>query len=96
MPSKTLLGRPPGLASVYSISGGTELISTAFGDPALAEPGDAAQDLPDAGGVPDVHRVAQVQVLGHHGQVIGVVVHVMTTADLRRTPVTSGSPDIDS
>jgi hypothetical protein len=28
-PSKTLLGSPPGLASVCTINGGTELISTA-------------------------------------------------------------------
>ncbi len=37
--------------------------------------------------MPDVDRVLQVEVLGHRRSVGGVVVHVVTIADLGRAPV---------
>jgi len=55
--------------------------------PALTVPGDVAHDLAAAGGVPDVDRVVQVEVRGHRGHVVGVVVHVVTIAGLRGAPV---------
>src|SRR5690348_17757073 len=57
---------------------------------------DVAGHLPTAGGVPDVHGVVQVKVLGQLGQVIGVVVHVVALAGLRgaamSTPVVGDHP----
>jgi hypothetical protein len=37
-----------------------------------------------AGGVPDMDRISQVQMLDHGGSVGGVVIHVMTIAHRRR------------
>ena len=69
------------------MSGGTELISTAFGHAALTVPGDVAHDLAAAGGVPDVDGVVEIEMGGQRGQVVGVVVHVVTVAGLRGAPV---------
>ena len=45
------------------------------------------RNLAAARAVPDVDRVAQVEVLDDRQQVVGVVVHVVTLADLGRTAV---------
>lgn len=44
-------------------------------------------DLAAAGQVADVDRVAQIEVLDHGPQVVGVVVHVVPVADLGRAPL---------
>ena len=69
------------------MSGGTELISTAFATPALTVPGDVAHDLAAPGRVPDMNRVVQVKVRGYRGHVIGVVVHIVAVGDLRGAPM---------
>jgi hypothetical protein len=46
---------------------------------------DVARHLATTGGVPDVDGVVEVKVLGAVGQVVGIVVHVVALADLRRT-----------
>ena len=46
-------------------------------------PGDVAHDLAAAGRVADVHGVMDIEVRGHRGQVVGVVIHVVTVAGLR-------------
>ena len=67
-----------------------------FGDPALAVPGDVVGHLTAAGRVADVDRVVEIEMFGQRGQVIGVVVHVVTIAGLRRaavpTPVVGDHP----
>ena len=54
MPSKTSIGNPPGLAAVFSMSGGTAPISTALATTAgRAVPADIARDFAAAGRVAD-------------------------------------------
>ena len=62
-------------------------MSTAFGDATLAVTGEVADDLAAARRVADVNGVVEVEVGGQSSQIIGVVVHVMTVAGLRRAPV---------
>ena len=54
---------------------------------ALAVAADVASHLAATGRVPDVDGVAQVEVRGQGGQVIGVVVHVVAVPRLGRAPV---------
>ena len=75
------------MASVCTISGGTALISTALATRLFAVPGDVAGDLAAAGRVPDVNRVVEIEMRGQRGQVVGVVVHVVAVAGLRRAAV---------
>ena len=51
--------------------------------------GDVAHDLATPGGVPDVDRALDVEVRRHGRQVVGVVVHVVTLAGLRRASVST-------
>lgn len=44
--------------------------------------GDVADHLTAAGGMPDVHGIAEIEVGDHRGEVVGVVVHVMTGVGL--------------
>jgi hypothetical protein len=37
----------------------------------------------------DMYRIPEVQVRGHSGEVIGIVIHVMTDGRLRRASMTS-------
>jgi hypothetical protein len=53
-----------------------------FRDAALTVPGDVAHHLAPTCRVADVHGVMQIEVLGHRGQVVGVVIHVVTIASL--------------
>ena len=45
-------------------------------------PGDVVDDFTAAGGVPDVDGVAEIEMRRHRGEVVGVMVHVMTVAGL--------------
>jgi hypothetical protein len=56
---------------------------------ALTVPRDVAHDLAAPGGVPDVDRIAQIEMLGHGRQIVGVVIHVVTVTDLARASVTT-------
>ena len=69
------------------MSGGTELISTAFATRLSTVPADVARDFAAAGGVPDVDGVLEIEMGGQCGQVVGVVVHVVTVAGLRGAAV---------
>ena len=55
-----------------------------FRHPAIAVARQIAHHFAAAGGMPDVDRVLQVEVLGHRSQVVGVMIHVMVAADLGR------------
>ena len=48
---------------------------------------DVAHDLAATGGVPDVDGIPQIEMVGHGRQIVGVVVHVVTVADLARASV---------
>jgi hypothetical protein len=50
-------------------------------------PGEVARDFAAAGGVPDIDGVMEVEMGGHRGQVVGVVVHVVTAAGPRGAAV---------
>src|SRR3989454_12541696 len=39
-------------------------------------------DFPAAGRVADMHRTLEVEMRGQRGEVVGVMIHVMATADL--------------
>jgi hypothetical protein len=52
-------------------------------------PRQVAHHLSAACGVTDVNRVLQIEVGGDGGQVVGVVVHVVTLGRLRGSPVTA-------
>lgn len=43
---------------------------------------EVASDLAAGGGVPDVHRIAQVEVLRQFSQLVGVVIHVAVRGNL--------------
>ena len=88
-PSKTSIGRPPGLAGVFTMIGGTAPMSTSLATRPLAVAGDIAGRLAAAGRVADVDGVAQVEMLDDGGGVGGVVVHVVAVADLARTAVSA-------
>jgi hypothetical protein len=60
-----------------------------LGDPALAILRHIARHLAAAGGVADVDRIAQLQVLGHRRDIGGVGVHVVAGPGLVRAPVTA-------
>ena len=49
---------------------------------ALAVPGEVVHDLAATGGVADVDGVLEIEMRGQRGQVVGVVVHVVTVAGL--------------
>ena len=54
---------------------------------ALAVAGDVVRRLAAAGGVADMDGISQVEMLDHRGDVGGIVVHVVTVADLARPAV---------
>jgi hypothetical protein len=54
---------------------------------ALTVSRDVAHDLAAPGGVPDVDRIPQIEMLGDGRQIVGVVVHVVAVADLARASV---------
>ena len=58
-----------------------------LGDAALTVPGDVVHDFPAAGGVSDVDGVVKIEMSGHRGEIVGVVVHVVTVAGLGRPAV---------
>ena len=51
-------------------------------DPALAVPGDIPDNFAAAGGVPDVDGIVEIEMGRHRGQVVGVVIHVVTVGGL--------------
>ena len=53
-----------------------------FDGAVLAVAGEVMRDFAAAGGVADVHRIAQVEMFDDRGEVVGVVVHVVAVADL--------------
>jgi hypothetical protein len=59
-------------------------------------PGDVVDDLAATGRVADVNGVVEIEMCGQRGQVIGVMVHVVTIAGLRGaavpTPVVGNDP----
>ncbi len=60
-----------------------------LGDPAFAVAAEVADHLAATGGVPDVNGVAQVQMLGQRGEVVGVVVEVVAVGRLGGPAVTA-------
>ncbi|MCY1173935.1 hypothetical protein D9M73_141180 [compost metagenome] len=58
-----------------------------LGGSAFAVTSEVMHDLAAAGGMADMDRVAKVQMLDHGRKIIGIMVHVMTFADLGRSPV---------
>ena len=50
-------------------------------------PGDIVDDLAASGRMADVDRVVEIEIRGQCGQIIGVVVHVVPIAGLRRAAV---------
>src|SRR5688572_23693098 len=50
-------------------------------------PSDVVRRLPATGGMADMDRISQVEMLDHCSRVGSVVVHVMTVADLARPPM---------
>ena len=85
--SNTSIGRPPGLAAVFSISGGTAPISTALATRFGAVAADVARDLAAARRVADVDRVLQVERFDERREVVGVGVHVVAVPGLARAAV---------
>src|SRR5262249_59776966 len=60
-----------------------------LGHGAFARGGAVWRGLAAAGRMADVDGVAQVEVLGDHSEVGGIVVHVMVVADLARTAMSA-------
>src|SRR6266403_2028852 len=80
MPSKTSIGKPPGLAAVFTIKGGTAPIRTALAT-------DIAGNFAAAGGMADMNSVSQIELLHELREVIGIGVHVVAVPGLARTAV---------
>jgi len=59
---KSSLGRPPGFAAVFTISGGTAQSKAVFRHAALAVPRQIMYHLAAAGGMPDVNGIFQIKV----------------------------------
>jgi hypothetical protein len=53
-----------------------------FRDPALPVSGDVAHDLTTAGRVADMNGVLEIEMCSDRGQVIGVMVHIVTITGL--------------
>ena len=76
------MGSPPGLAAVFTISGGTALMMRRLCHAALAVPRQIVHHLAAAGGMADMHRILQIEMRGQRRQVVGIVIHVMAIAGL--------------
>ena len=75
------------MAAVFTISGGTELMSTAFATRLFAVPPEIAHDLAAAGRMADVDGVLQIEMRGHRREIVGVVIHVVAVGGLARAAV---------
>ena len=69
------------------MSGGTALINCRFRHAALTVSGDVVRDFAATGRVSDVDGALQIEMGSQRGQVVGVVIHVVTVAGLRGASV---------
>jgi hypothetical protein len=65
-------------------------------DPAFAVPSQIVGDLAAAGGMANVNCVLQVEMRCQRRQIIGIVIHVVTVADLRGPAMTSAVMSYDA
>jgi len=77
MASKVSIGSPPGVGVCLEHQRRHRGHQHGLGDPGAAVAAEVAGVLPAAGGVPDQHRVVQVEGFDQVRQVIGLGVHVV-------------------
>ena len=82
MPSKTSIGRPPGIFFRLDHDGRHSADQNGLGDSLGAVTADVARDLAASGGVTRPYRLLQVQRLEKSCQVIGVCVHLIAVPGL--------------
>jgi hypothetical protein len=93
MPSKNSSSKPSGLASVFSISGGTAPTSTALATRSGTSL--VTRDLTAASRVADQHGILQTRFFDQFRQIVGVLIHVVAIPRLVGTsmPATVMSDD---
>ena len=90
------LGQPTGVGIGLNHERRDRADEHGFGHAVLAVAGDVVDDLAPAGRVADMDSVVEIEMGRERGQIIGVVIHVVTIAVLRRAamapPVVGDDP----
>src|SRR3984893_12008034 len=90
--SNTLMGRPPGLACVLSMSGGMAPID-GLGHALGAVTANIAGDFAAPGGVAAMDTVLQVKLLDEFPEIVGISVHVIAVPGLTRPAMAAAIMD---